>query len=512
MLPSWVVSVLEKISSLNYVQLKLIIKSPAPQPEKEPFLYFLYKKRNSRPLGTPDAFELQELTALLHGIPSIEHEADDAVSKAEAADLDVLLNFSRHILSDVYRGCSRYGVWRYFFSETRDTNVPGVWEVLERRPVTTSGIEVMEANGLKRIIYQSVSLTNPYSIKESQNSYYWKSVSFLPRMLEILHNDVADFKAINITPYSSVKPKQKYLNAPSNFSILDAFVNQMPKRISTKLKSFSIKRDWMLMYDADSYPGKPFRIEDFKELMPPSGFFWADPIVAVKDGKHYIFLEEYVYAQGKGRLSVIEIDDNGSPSEAVPILECPYHLSYPFVFEKDGQYFMIPETSANHTVDLYECVSFPYKWQFKKNLLTDIKAVDSTVIFKDNKWWLFTNVVENAGASSLDELFLFYCDDIINCELKSHHSNPIVSDVRSARPAGPLYYKDGVLFRPSQICAPYYGWGISVNKITKLTEQEYEEDQASVISPDVNNKIAGIHTLAYAGKLCVIDALTDMKK
>ncbi len=508
--PSWVVSVIERIVGLGYVQIKLVIKSKPKEPQKEPFLYLLYKKRNSQPLNAPDAFELKDASGLLAGVPVVQANTNEALSAA--AGLDVLINFCDHKLSDIYRECPRYGVWRHFFSETRNTEVPGVWEVLERRPVTISGIEVTDKNNNERIIYQSDSLTNPYSIAESRNSYYWKSISFIPRMLDVLYTDEAAFNRINIAPYTSVKAMKKYLHMPTNAAILDAFVNPMPKRISTWVKNRSLKRDWLLMYDANSYAGKPFAISDFKELMAPSGYFWADPIVVERNGKHYLFLEEYVYAERKGRIVVIEVDENGVLSEARPVLECPYHLSYPFVFEKNGKYYMIPETSDNQTVELYECTEFPYKWIFKKNLLSNISAVDSTVLHYNDTWWLFANVKEQEGASFLDELFLFYTDDIINSELKQHPQNPIVSDVRSARPAGPLFFKDGDLYRPSQICAPYYGWGVSVNKVVKLTEQEYEEQQAYRIAPDQRNKIAGIHTLSYAGKFCVVDALMDMKK
>ncbi len=512
MLPAWVVSVIEDIVRLSYVHLSLVIKSSPTIPPKEPFLYMLFGKGKTGPLKAPDAFELKNISELMDGIPTMEDGSDETLKQTASAGLDILINFSRYQLSDIYRGYARYGVWRHFFSETRDTDVPGVWEVLERRPVTISGVEITESEGGGRIVYQSVSLTYPYSIRESLNSHYWKSASFIPRVLDILHKDVNEFDRIALVPYTSVTPKKKYLGAPTNLSILDAFVNLLPRRINTVIRNLSVKRDWMLMYDADSYTGKPFNIMDFKPLMPPAGYFWADPLIVEKDGKHYVFLEEYVYAKGRGHISVMEIDDNGRLSAAVPILECPYHLSYPFVFEKDGKYYMIPESSDNHTIDLYECTEFPYKWAFKKNLLSGIRAVDSTVLFHDSNWWLFTNIKEHEGGSFLDELFLFHTPDIINTELKSHPRNPVVSDVRSARPAGPVFMLDAKLYRPSQVCAPYYGWGVSVNKITKLTEHEYEERQVSLISPERHDKISGIHTLTYAGKFCVVDALMDMKK
>jgi hypothetical protein len=510
LLPAWAVRTLEKISALSYVRISQVIKATPFSADPAPSLYSLYERKNIELKDVPDAFEQMDVMPLLNNILTVTTEV--AEKQGIENHIDVLINFSEHKASELYDDIAKYGVWRPFFSETHNTKAPGVWEVLERRPLTVSGVEVTDANGNKRIVYQSLALTNPYSIFENRNSYYWKSVSFIPRMLERLHKDEHSFMQINLVPYKSVKPKKKYLQTPSNLSVLNAFINPLPGRISTKVRNFSLKRDWILMYDMDSHEGKPFALENFKRLIPPSGYFWADPIAVMHEGRHFIFLEEYVYKDEKGRISVIEIDKQGEASAAVTILETPYHLSYPFVFSKDGKFYMIPESGANKTVDLYECEEFPYKWTFKKSLLTGIRAVDNTVIIHDNKWWLFANVKEQEGSSSLDELFLFYSDDIINSQLKSHPKNPIVSDVRSARPAGPLFSKDGNLYRPSQICAPYYGWGVSINKVIQLTEQAYVEQKVAAITPDLQQKVAGIHTLSYAGNICVVDALVDMKK
>lgn len=510
LLPAWALKTLEKISALSYVRISQVIKAGHAAVDHPPALYRLYERKNIELKDVPNAFEQMDAMPLLNNIPTVASEAVENNGIGDAVDL--LINLSEHKASELYADIPQYGVWRLFFSETHQTRVPGVWEVLERRPLTISGLEVMDKDNNKRVIYQSAALTNPYSIFENRNSYYWKTVSFIPRMLEKLYKDEKSFMQIRIAPYKSVKPKKKYLHTPSNFAVLNAFINPLPGRISTKVKNFSLKRDWILMYDNSSYEGKPFLLENFQRLVPPSGYFWADPIAVMHEGRHFIFLEEYVYKEEKGHISVIEIDSQGKPSKPVTILETPYHLSYPFVFTKDEKFYMIPESGANKTIDLYECVNFPYKWKIKRNLLTGIRAVDSTVLFRDNKWWLFANAKEQEGASSLDELSIFYTDDITNAELKAHPQNPVVSDVRSARPAGPFFSKDGNLYRPSQICAPYYGWGISINKVIRLTEEMYEEQNVISITPEMQQKVAGIHTLSYAGNLCVVDALVDMKK
>ena len=132
----------------------------------------------------------------------------------------------------------------------------------------------------------------------------------------------------------------------------------------------------------------------------------------------------------------MEIDEEGRWKQPYPVLERPYHLSYPFVFEHDGNTYMLPETAANGTIELYECEEFPHRWVLKKTMMEGVYAVDSTLHFHEGRWWLFTNIRDNEGASSDDELFLFFADSPLAENWTPHPLNPIVSDASCARPAG----------------------------------------------------------------------------
>ena len=139
-------------------------------------------------------------------------------------------------------------------------------------------------------------------------------------------------------------------------------------------------------------------------------------------------------------------DKNSRPvGEARTVLERPYHLSYPFLFTYDGVTYMIPESSENGAVELYRADSFPDRWRFVRNLIPDIDAADATLVHENGKWWLFANVRQAPGVSPWDELFLFFSDDPVSGRWESHPMNPIVSDCRSARPAGAFIRRGGRL-------------------------------------------------------------------
>jgi hypothetical protein len=234
--------------------------------------------------------------------------------------------------------------------------------------------------------------------------------------------------------------------------------------------------------------------------------------VVYDSGRYFIFLEEFIYAKQKAHIAVLEINQNGKASRQKRIIETPYHLSYPFVFKWQGTYYLIPESSDNNTIEVYRCLDFPYRWEFHKVLMGNITAVDSTLFEYNGMWWLFTNVRENSGASKHDELFLYYADTPLSETWTAHPCNPIISDVRKARPAGRIFIYNDTIYRPSQDCSIEYGHGLVLNKILEMTETRYREQTVQHMTADWDKKITGIHTLSHAQNLTVIDAKRNRLK
>jgi hypothetical protein len=258
-----------------------------------------------------------------------------------------------------------------------------------------------------------------------------------------------------------------------------------------------------------------FRFEDeistdlsrFTRIAPPTDRLWADPFVVCRDGRYWVFIEEKIYARRIAHLSIIEVRRDGTFTIPEKILETPYHLSYPFVFEWQGEHYMLPETGKNRTVSVYRCDRFPDRWKFHCNLMEGIEAVDSNLFFHNDRWWLFSSLVANTGAPVWDDLYLFWADSPLSSDWVPHPMNPVVSDVRRARPAGKIFMRNGRLFRPSQDCSVRYGYGLRINEIVELSPDRYEEREEEFVEPDWSMNALAVHTLSHDSGLTVYDAI-----
>ena len=245
-------------------------------------------------------------------------------------------------------------------------------------------------------------------------------------------------------------------------------------------------------------------------LLPPKDRYWGDPFVLKRDECYYVFIEEKLYASGLGRIVCLTLDQDGNLLTQQSVLERPYHLSYPFIFEQGRELFMIPETASHRTIELYRCTHFPERWEFVRDLMTDIYAVDATMLEHEGKYWLFANV-KAPGGSSLDSLNLYYATDLAAEQWTPHPRNPIVHDIRSARPAGRIFQREGKLIRPSQDSSRRYGYALKFNRIATLSETDYAEGLEASFTPR-GSKYLATHTFNQAGELTVIDAVLRRRK
>ena len=243
-------------------------------------------------------------------------------------------------------------------------------------------------------------------------------------------------------------------------------------------------------------------------ILPDDGQrFFADPFVFLKNGERHIFVEELPEATGRGHISHFTISADGIASTPRPVLEAPYHLSYPLVFEHGREIWMLPESSAAGGLDLYRAERFPDRWT-KVARLIDGRIHDATIFSHGGRLWIAAGN-ETLQSASWDGLSLYSADALLG-PWEAHPDNPVLIDARAARPAGALWIADGALYRPAQDCSEAYGGGLKLRRVTELTRDHFREETVGSMSfvPKTHKpggRILGPHTLSRAGSLEVVD-------
>lgn len=208
-----------------------------------------------------------------------------------------------------------------------------------------------------------------------------------------------------------------------------------------------------------------------------AAIYVADPFMIRADGRWQMFFEILPEAVEKGVIGVASSDDGLKWTYQQVVLEEPFHLSYPYVFEYEGDFYMVPESHQDHSVRLYKAVDFPVRWEHVGNLLEGEEFVDCSPFHYQGRWWLF------AGCGTLpfraDELRLFHSERLEGPWLEHPQSPVITGNPQIARPGGRVVVWGDRLFRFTQDCHPRYGLRVRAFEIHELTTENYRESPAS---------------------------------
>ena len=226
------------------------------------------------------------------------------------------------------------------------------------------------------------------------------------------------------------------------------------------------------LYDPQDISNPVLTGEDVDDM---NASFVADPFIVIKDKKYFMFFEALSQETSLGVIAYAESDDGKHWDYKKVIITENFHLSYPYAFEWNNNYYMIPESNKDLSVRLYKAVSFPKKWEYIGNLLSGYPYKDASVFQYDKKWWMFVST----GYHNI--LNLYYSDNLLS-GWRPHPMNPIIKLNRNiASPAGRVIVYHDKPYRFTQSTDPSYGIHVFAFEITKLTEKLYEEKIVSEI-------------------------------
>lgn len=527
---AWVAKIIEDIQASGFARIELVVLNTPPPAVRPPLgkrlrnhwkltLFHRYEqwdyKRNK---ATPDAKASTDLSPLLADVPYItvhplrkgftDRIPDDELEAIRSHRLDVLFRFGFRIIRGGILGAAQHGVWSFHHDDNLEYRggPPLFWEIYEQNPVSGTILQILtDSLDGGRVIYRGHSSTDKSSLYRNRNPIYWKTAEYALRRLRNLNERGMEYIE-SLPTYREEIPYTRGIYRTPNALKMGGFMarlfsGSLRARVSARLGGSHPQ--WFLAIRRRTASHSFDDATGYKIMVPPNDRFYADPFLFKKNGKTFLFLEDLRYSEGRALISCCELSPDGTPGPVIEVLRRPYHLSYPFLFEESGEIYMIPETKGNRTVELYRATNFPTEWTLETILLSDIYAVDATIQKIGAKYWMFVGL-SNGRYSNCDELGIFF-SDALKGPWMAHPANPVLSDVRSARPAGALFYDQGRLIRPSQDCAKAYGYATVFSEVLTLTETEYEERPVTRLDPGWVKGNLGTHTYTRTDEFEVID-------
>lgn len=240
--------------------------------------------------------------------------------------------------------------------------------------------------------------------------------------------------------------------------------------------------------------------------LPPMGSFrfLADPFGWWRGDKLYVFVEAYDYRDRRGTIEVLTYDSRFELVDRAPALSCPWHLSYPFLVEAEGEMWMLPESHRSGRLTLYRSVGWPDRWEAAADLALDTVAIDASPLWHQGRWWLFYSP-SGGEDEKMGALHCAWAERLLGPWI-THPLNPVRRDLAGARPGGTPYSDGDEIVLPVQDCSRTYGGAISALRIA-VTPTAFSSRLDRPIRPPMAEApfIEGLHTLSAAGPVTLVD-------
>ena len=499
--PQWVEWTVARITATPGIELAAVVPAgdprgarPAPRRRwrARHRTYRLYAWADATVFGAPGAMRDTDLSAV----------AGDRTSSSGVGRVDVVVSFRPADRTAWDGPTPRYGVWTIApLDDGRPTSAPDrFWDLRARTGAARTAVVALE-DGRARVVAEDAARADPLSLSRTRDRAAWTSARLVLRCLRLLQRDGGPGPA-GETP---AEPR----NVPAPAVTVGHAVRTALRGAAAKSRKAWLRDEWFVAVRARAADAPADAPVPVRALPNPAGRYLGDPFPIEVDGRHFLFVEDYSYAARRGAISVSEAGPDGEWSPPRTVLESAHHLSYPFVFEHEGTIYMLPETGEAGRIELHRAVRFPDEWRLERVLVDGVTAVDATLHIGDDLLWLFANVVE--GDEDRGHLWLYFAPSL-DAEWRPHPLNPIVTDPRTARPAGRLFRRGGDLIRPSQDCAREYGEAVVLNRVDVLSPVGYRETPVDTIRPDWLTGVERTHTYTFDSRYECLDGYRHVRR
>lgn len=264
-----------------------------------------------------------------------------------------------------------------------------------------------------------------------------------------------------------------------------------------------------------SYWNIGFVEEDIREVLnsdhlhirwlhhPYKDRWFADPFFLQVDDHHIILLaEEFRYQDKKGRLSKLVVNRaNYQLEEVKTILEEPTHLSFPFIYRKDGQVYIIPESSKSGQTAVYTYQEETDEVK-KISTLCHLPLTDAVLVdMPDGRQYVLSTKVPTQNKDHLQ----IYAVDTKDWQMTGYPLQDVSFESNIARNAGDVFWVDGKMYRSGQDCNKGYGHGVVIQQV-RYYDGQFTFETVRTFFSDFPEFDMGYHTFNRMNGLIVMDA------
>ncbi|MCH4092543.1 glucosamine inositolphosphorylceramide transferase family protein [Acetobacter sp.] len=233
--------------------------------------------------------------------------------------------------------------------------------------------------------------------------------------------------------------------------------------------------------------------------------FLADPFGIWRDDRLHVFVEHYDYRTRKGEIHLLILNRALEIIQQGTVLSEPWHLSYPFIFEADGEVWMLPEACRSGKLTLYRARHFPWEWEAVPEFRFPHAAIDASPIFTAGAWWMFY-APSSPDTDRMAALRLARADTLLG-RWEDVSTQPLRRAPGSSRMGGTPRIMEGQLILPMQDCTETYGGAIRLLTAKTSPDQfmTFQESFRITAPQSAHPFTAGLHTLSAAGDVTLID-------
>ena len=233
---------------------------------------------------------------------------------------------------------------------------------------------------------------------------------------------------------------------------------------------------------------------------PSKACWFADPFILSENSDYlHILVEEYFYANHKGRISKLVVNrHNWALEKITPILDLSTHLSFPAYYREGDNIYLYPENTQSGKLILYKYdpvqdTAIPVR------VISTYPLADAVIFDIGERKLILATTAPNDNGRVLD-VYPLLNDPSIGPEQR------IAFPTRVARNAGFPFRIGNRIIRPAQDCSRQYGSCVVLQEMSFHDSQIKFREIKRLHSPLFFYPV-GFHTFnVFEDKLVAVDA------